>query len=104
MPENVTLMEVYQIYQTYMGAFSFLTHFGGFGETLLKNFLAKVEAVGRAYCEENNLPFPLPEDKIPKNVSNPSELKQFVLGPKAAQAFGELKEVAGQIEIRTSGI
>ena len=59
MPETVTMMDVYKIYKLYQTYFSFLSKFGDFGSTLFgNNFLAKVEAVGRAYCEENNLPFP----------------------------------------------
>ncbi|OGY50565.1 MAG: hypothetical protein A3B89_02050 [Candidatus Buchananbacteria bacterium RIFCSPHIGHO2_02_FULL_40_13] len=93
-------MDVYKIYKLYQTYFSFLSKFGDFGSTLFgNNFLAKVEAVGRAYCEENNLPFPLLPEQMPANLKGP--LDQVILGPKATKSFWKLKEAANQISVQT---
>lgn len=91
MPKAVTMMDVYNLYRLFNTTLGSLLRFISvfFSQNLQETFIAKVEAVGRAYCEENNLPFPLPKEKMPKALFGPLEL--VVLGPRATRAFRELE-------------
>lgn len=94
MSEVATLGDVYRLYKFFKTTFDFLETFGL--QLPIKTILiAKVETVGQAYCEENNLPFPLPQDQVPENFSD--QWEKIVLGPKATEAFRDLEKTFHQV-------
>ncbi len=94
MSEVATLGDVYRIYKFFKTTFDFLETFG-INLPARNILMAKVEIVGQAYCEENNLPFPLPKDQVPENFSDKWE--KIILGPKATGAFRDLENTFHQI-------
>ena len=95
MPESATMMEVYQLYRLFLTTFGFLSKFSGICLPIEKKFMTQLAAVGRAYCQENNLPFPLAQN--PANLKG--GLERVILGPKATQAFRELARIFQQTSV-----
>jgi hypothetical protein len=79
-----TLKDVNEFYAI---VFLFTLQFQIWNEAMFETFTFMLESIGEAYCEENNLPFPLSKEQRPEGL-----LSKMTLGEKSTLAFGDLQQ------------
>lgn len=79
-------MTMEDIYKVYNVIFMSMFQFGIWNEEQKSIFISLMGDIGKAYCKENDLPWPLPHEQT-KN-RNPADMK---LGPESIKAFADMK-------------